>query len=168
MRAKVAPLEKKEGCCWSCRGTRSKICKHVVTTETFRSFSTKRECCIKPNNLNCRSNNTRVVLKVFDLDLTIISQPIRISLKEIPSSKCHFTLTLSMTNIMIWVIETLLLFTKQIVETILGEKSLFGSINLTPSNQMDLMSVMWHYLTLLFTLPLASLYFQQFDPLYLL
>ena len=57
MRAKVAPLEKKEGCCWSCRGTRSKICKHVVTTETFRSFSTKRECCIKPNNLNCRSSN---------------------------------------------------------------------------------------------------------------
>ena len=43
VRAKVAPLEKKKGCCRSCRGTRCKICKHVVTTETFRSFSTQRE-----------------------------------------------------------------------------------------------------------------------------
>ena len=57
MRAKVAPIEKKKGSCRSCGGTRCEICKHVVTTETFRSFSTKREYCIKPNNLNCRSNN---------------------------------------------------------------------------------------------------------------
>ena len=57
VRAKVAPIEKKKGCCRSCGVTRCEICKHVVTTETFRSFSTKREYCIKPNNLNCRSNN---------------------------------------------------------------------------------------------------------------
>ena len=57
VRAKVAPTEKKKGSCRSCGGTRCEICKHVVTTETFRSFSTKREYCIKPNNLNCRSNN---------------------------------------------------------------------------------------------------------------
>ena len=57
MRAKVAPLEKKKGCCRPCGGTRCEICKHVVTTETFRSFSTQREYCIKPDNLNCRSNN---------------------------------------------------------------------------------------------------------------
>ena len=57
VRAKVAPIEKKKGSCRSCGGTRCEICKHVVTTETFRSFSTKREYCIKPNNLNCRSNN---------------------------------------------------------------------------------------------------------------
>ena len=37
VRAKVAPLEKKK--------------------ETFRSFSTQRKYCIKPNNLNCRSSN---------------------------------------------------------------------------------------------------------------
>ena len=36
VRAKVAPLEKKKGYCRSCRGTRCEICKHVVTTETFR------------------------------------------------------------------------------------------------------------------------------------
>ena len=47
LRAKVAPLEKKKSCCRSCEGTRCKICKHVVTTETLRSFSTKRENCIK-------------------------------------------------------------------------------------------------------------------------
>ena len=54
---KVAPLEKKKGCCRPCGGTRCEICKHVVTTETFRSFSTQREYCIKPDNLNCRSSN---------------------------------------------------------------------------------------------------------------
>ena len=95
VRAKVAPLEKKKGCCRSCGGTRCEICKHVVTTETFRSFSTQREYCIKPDNLNCPSSNvaiffheknvknsTQVVLKVFDLDLTIISQPIGNSIKQ--------------------------------------------------------------------------------------
>ena len=57
VRAKVAPLEKRKGCCRSCRGTRCEICKHAVITETFRSFSTQREYCIKPNNLNyCFSN----------------------------------------------------------------------------------------------------------------
>ena len=115
-RAKVAPLEKKIDCCRSCRGTRCEICKHVVTIKTSRSFSTKREYCIKPNNLNCRSgnvvylfhakhvqNNTQIVSKVFDLDSTITSQPIGISLKGIPPNKCHFTLILKMTNIMVWV-----------------------------------------------------------------
>ena len=57
VRAKVAPLEKKKGCCRSCGGTRSEICKHFVTTETFRSFSTQRGYCIKPDNLNCCSKN---------------------------------------------------------------------------------------------------------------
>ena len=47
VRAKVAPLEKKEGCCRSCEGTRCEMCKHVMNTETFR-FSTQREYCIKP------------------------------------------------------------------------------------------------------------------------
>ena len=60
-----------------------------MTTETFRSFSTKRDYYMKCNNLNCRSsndvylflckhaqNNTQVVLKMFCLDLTTSSQPI--------------------------------------------------------------------------------------------
>ena len=46
-------------------------------------------------------NNTQVALKVFDLDLTITSQPIGVSLKGIPSNKRHFTLILKMTNIMV-------------------------------------------------------------------
>ena len=45
------------GSCRSCGGTRSKICKYVVTIETFRSFGTQREYCIKPDNLNCCSNS---------------------------------------------------------------------------------------------------------------
>ena len=48
VRAKVAPIEKKKGSCRLC----GEICKHVVTTETFRSFTTKKEYCIKSNNLN--------------------------------------------------------------------------------------------------------------------
>ena len=114
VRAKVAPLEKKKGCCRSFGGTRCEICKHVVTTETFRSLSTQREYCIKLDNLNCSSsnvvylfsckhiqNNIQEVLKVFDLDSTIRSQLIGISLKGIPPNKRHFTLTLRMTSIMI-------------------------------------------------------------------
>ena len=57
VRATVAPLEKKKECCRSSGGTRCKICKHAVTTETFRTFSTQREYCIKPNNLNYCSSN---------------------------------------------------------------------------------------------------------------
>ena len=57
VRVKVAPLEKKKGCYRSCGGTKCKICKHVVTTETFRSFNTQRKHCVKPDNLNCRSGS---------------------------------------------------------------------------------------------------------------
>ena len=57
VRAKVAPLDKKKGSCRSYGCTRCEICKHVISTETFRSFSTQREYCIKANNLNCRFNN---------------------------------------------------------------------------------------------------------------
>ena len=94
VRAKVAPLEKKKDSCRSCGGIRCEICKHVVTTEIFRSFS------IFFHEKHVRSN-TQEVLQVSDLDLTIISQPIGISLKGIPSNNRHFTLTLRMTNIMV-------------------------------------------------------------------
>ena len=57
VRARIAPLEKKKDCCRSCEGSRCETCKHIVTTETFRSFSTQREYHIKPNNLSCRSSN---------------------------------------------------------------------------------------------------------------
>ena len=57
VRAKTAPLEKKKGSCRSCGCTRCDICKHVVTTEAFRYFSTQREYCIKAYNLNCCSSN---------------------------------------------------------------------------------------------------------------
>ena len=43
VRAKLVPLEKKKCSRRSCGGTRCEICKHVVATETFRSFSTQRE-----------------------------------------------------------------------------------------------------------------------------
>ena len=34
-----------------------KLCKHNVATETFISFSTRSEYCIKPDNSNCCFNN---------------------------------------------------------------------------------------------------------------
>ena len=101
VRVKVAPLEKKKGSCRSCVGTRCEICKHIVSTEAFGSFNTQRKYCIKPNiffHAKHVQNNTQVVLKVSSLDLTIISQSIGVSFREIPSSKRHFTLTLRMTN----------------------------------------------------------------------
>ena len=57
VRAKVVPFEKRKSSYRSCGVTRCKISKHVETTETFRSFSIQREYYIKPDNLNCRSNN---------------------------------------------------------------------------------------------------------------
>ena len=54
---KSAPLEKKKGSWRSFEGIRCKICKHIVIIETFGTFSTQREHCINPNNLNCRSSN---------------------------------------------------------------------------------------------------------------
>ena len=57
VRGNAATLEKKKGSCRSCGSSRCEICKHAVTTETFRSCSSQREYCIKPDNLNCRSNN---------------------------------------------------------------------------------------------------------------
>ena len=101
MRAKVVPLVKKKGCCRSCGGTTCEICKHVVTTETFRSFSTQREYCIRPDNLivpamlciffhaNHARNNTQGVLKVFALDLTITSQPVGVSLNTVEQASFH-------------------------------------------------------------------------------
>ena len=62
VRVKVSPLEKKKGCYRSCGGSTCKIRKHVVNTETFRSFSIHREYCIKPDNLNCRSSNVAYLL----------------------------------------------------------------------------------------------------------
>ena len=55
--AKITPLQKKKGSCRSRGGTRCEICKYVVTTKTFRPFSTQRGCCINPDNLNCRSDS---------------------------------------------------------------------------------------------------------------
>ena len=91
VRANVATLEKKKGCCRLCGSARYKMYNNVMTTETFRSFSTQGEYCIKPDNLNhcswnvcsacfCHAkqvqNNKQVALKVFNLDSTIRSQPI--------------------------------------------------------------------------------------------
>ena len=45
-----------------CGSTRCEICKHIGTTETFRSFNTQRKYCIKPDNLNPHSNNVVYLL----------------------------------------------------------------------------------------------------------
>ena len=47
VRAKVAPLEKKNSCCKSCGDTGCEIYKHALTTESFKFFSNQRKYCIK-------------------------------------------------------------------------------------------------------------------------
>ena len=56
---------------------------------------------------------------------------------------------------------------KQIVWTIIGEESLFGSMNLSLSSLMDLMSVMQHFYEMFsYSAFFDSIHFQRFDPLY--
>ena len=66
----------------------------------------------------------QVVLKVFDIHLTITSQLIGGSLKGIPSNKRYFTLPLRMTGILVWMIGKFPSLIKQIV----GEESRFGVV----------------------------------------
>ena len=57
VRAKVPPLKTKKGSCGPCNEPRCETCKHITKTHQFESSSTKRICSIRPQNLNCASNN---------------------------------------------------------------------------------------------------------------
>ena len=54
LRAKISQIKNK-GLCGPCKGPRCEICKHIVRTRNFTSFTTKRAYDIRPENLNCRS-----------------------------------------------------------------------------------------------------------------
>ena len=56
VRAKI-PQTKNKGWCGPCKGPRCEICKYIVPTRSFTSFTTKRTHEIRPENLNCRSKN---------------------------------------------------------------------------------------------------------------
>ena len=56
VRAKI-PQIKNKGWCGHCKGPRCEICKHIVPTRTFTSFTTKCACDIRPQNLIRRSKN---------------------------------------------------------------------------------------------------------------
>ena len=56
MRAKISHI-KHEGCCGPYKGLKCEICKHIVLTRNFTSFTTKHTYEIRPENLNCRSKN---------------------------------------------------------------------------------------------------------------
>ena len=51
----MPPLKKEEGSCQSYQNARCEICKHMVQTKTFTSFSAKRTYSIRLPNLNCSS-----------------------------------------------------------------------------------------------------------------
>ena len=127
VRTKLTPLKKNKGCCRSCKGFRCEICKYVAATERFRSFSTQREHCIKPNNLNCCSSNAAYLFsckacseqytdstRSFWSRFNSYKSTHRSFIKEILLNQHHFTLTLTMTN-MVWVIEKLPSLMKQTV-----------------------------------------------------
>ena len=145
------------------------MCKHVETTEIFRSFSTQREYYIKPNNSNCRPSNAVYLfswklwlkryagrLKFFDLDLTVTCKSVHMSLwvhmspyiirQYLKQTLFHVHFKDDRHNgINDW----------QIVWTVLGKENLFGSINSAPSSQMGLMIVRWHFFDVLFNLTLT-------------
>ena len=56
VRAKI-PQIKNKGWCGPCKGPRCEICKHIVPTRNFASSATKPTYEIRPENLNCRSEN---------------------------------------------------------------------------------------------------------------
>ena len=57
VRAKVPPLQKNEGFCGPCKKPRCEICKHMVSTNSFKSTTTQRTYFIRPENLKCSSEN---------------------------------------------------------------------------------------------------------------
>ena len=56
VRAKAVFLGKNKDAAVDQANKSCEICQHLVTTETFRSFSTQGEYSIKRNNLNCDSS----------------------------------------------------------------------------------------------------------------
>ena len=57
VRAEVPPLKTEEGFCGRCNKPRCEICKHITKTHQFESSSTKRIYSIRPQSLNCVSEN---------------------------------------------------------------------------------------------------------------
>ena len=53
VRAKICHIKKK-GWYGPCKGPKCEICKHIVPTRNFKSFTTKRTNEIRSENLNCR------------------------------------------------------------------------------------------------------------------
>ena len=56
MRANIPPV-KREGFYGPCKGPRCEICKQIVPTRNFTSFTTKSKFEIRPENINYRSKN---------------------------------------------------------------------------------------------------------------
>ena len=57
VRTKVAPVQKNEGFCGPCKKSRSEICAHIVSTDSFKSTTAQRTYFIRPPDLKCSSEN---------------------------------------------------------------------------------------------------------------
>ena len=57
MRPKVPPFKTEQGFCRPCNKPRCENCKYITKTHQFESSSTKRIYSIRPQNLNCASEN---------------------------------------------------------------------------------------------------------------
>ena len=57
LRAKVPPVQKNEEFCGPCKKSRSEICEHVVSTDSFKSTTTQRTYFIRLPGLKCSSEN---------------------------------------------------------------------------------------------------------------
>ena len=136
-------------------GIRSETCKHVMTIETFRSFITQREYCIKPDNLNCRSNNVVYLFscKACSKQNTGSTESFRTRFNNYKSAYMNFIKGNAAKQALFHVHfendkhhglsdwEVTLIDGTDSIENLRRRES-FGSMNLTPSNQMDLISMM--------------------------
>ena len=57
VRAKVPPVLKNEGSYRPCKKSRCKIFEHILSTDNFKSKTTKKTYFIRPPDLKCSSEN---------------------------------------------------------------------------------------------------------------
>ena len=61
VRAKVPPLKIEKGFCGPCKKPMCKLCQHITKTHQFELSSMKHIYSIRPQNLNCASQNVAYV-----------------------------------------------------------------------------------------------------------
>ena len=91
VRAKT-PQIKNKFWCGPCKGPRCEICKHIVSTRNFTSFTTKHTYEIRSENLNCSSKNVVYLIscKTFHEQYTGSSEEFRVRFNNYRCAHRHY------------------------------------------------------------------------------